>query len=166
MAYHDDLLKQARQLVHVSPPTQASLRRAVSSAYYAAFHFLISEATCNWNNVDLAASDNAKLQAALGRAYDHGVMKTASNSILNLRDFPFTSEKAQVVKDLRFVARTFSQLQEDRHFADYNLTKDLDPTDALDRVKFAEKIFSTWPSVRSEPIAQAYLVSLVVKNRK
>lgn len=158
MAYHDDLLKQALQLVHVAPPTQASLRRAVSSAYYAVFHFLISEATSNWNNV--------KLQAALGRAYDHGVMKTASNSILNTRDFPFTGEKTQVVKDLRFVARTFSQLQEDRHFADYNLTKDLDPTDAINRVKSAEKIFSIWPSVRSEQIAQAYLVSLVVRNRK
>jgi uncharacterized protein (UPF0332 family) len=145
-------------LVHVSPPTQASLRRAVSSAYYAVFHFLISEATSNWKN--------EKLQAALGRAYDHGVMKTASNSILNARDFPFLGEKAQLVEDLRFVARTFSQLQEDRHFADYNLTKDLDPTDAITQVKSAENIFSIWPSIRGEQIAQAYLVSLVVKNRK
>ena len=43
---------------------------------------------------------------------------------------------------LRFVALTFTQLQEDRHFADYNLTKDLDPTDALNQVKSAEKIFN------------------------
>src|SRR5260370_7667795 len=84
MAYHDDLLAQALQLVHVSPPSQLSLRRAVSSAYYAVFHFLISEATSNWSNTSL--------RTALGRAYDLGIMKTASNPILNPKHFPFTHE--------------------------------------------------------------------------
>ncbi len=104
------------------------------------------------------------LRNALGRAYDHGVMKTASNRILNARDFPFTGENPAVVADLRFVAQAFSQLQEDRHFADYNLTKDLDPIEALAQVKSAERIFLTWPAIRGELIAQAYLVSLLVKR--
>jgi hypothetical protein len=125
MAYHDDLLSQAINLVHTAPSTQASLRRAVSAAYYAVFHFLVAEATSNWNNV--------KLRAALGRAYDHGIMRTASNRLLNTRDFPFTAENPQVVASLRVVALTFTQLQEDRHFADYNLTEDLGPTDALNQ---------------------------------
>jgi hypothetical protein len=156
MAYHDDLLAQALQLVHVSPPSQLTLRRAVSAAYYAVFHFLISEATSNWSN--------AALRTALGRAYDHGVMKTASNRVLNSMDFPFSGEDPTVVANLRSVARAFSQLQEDRHFADYNLTKDLDPVDALKQVKSAEAIFNTWPSIRGQQIAQAYLVSLLVKR--
>lgn len=157
MAYHDDLLSQAVNLVHAAPSNQASLRRAVSAAYYAVFHFLIAEATSNWNNV--------KLRTALGRAYDHGIMKTASNRLLNTRDFPFVGENPQVVARLRFVALAFTQLQEDRHFADYNLTKDLDPTDALNQVKSGERIFNIWPSIKSEQITQEYLVSLVVKNR-
>ena len=156
MAYHDDLLIQALQLVHVSPPSQLTLRRAVSAAYYAVFHFLISEATSNWSN--------ASLRTALGRAYDHGIMKTASNRILNMKDFPFTGEDPTVVSQLRFVARTFSQPQEDRQFADYNLTRDLDPVEALTQVKSAEEIFNTWPSIRGEQIAQSYLVSLLVKR--
>lgn len=156
MAYHDDLLTQALQLVHAVPPTQLTLRRAVSAAYYAVFHFLITEATSNWQNVPL--------RSALGRAYDHGVMKTASNRILNTRDFPFTGENPAVVADLRFVAQAFSQLQEDRHFADYNLTKDLDAVEALTQVKSAEKILTIWPAIRGEQIAQAYLVSLLVKR--
>jgi len=156
MAYHDDLLAHALQLVHVSPPSQLTLRRAVSAAYYAVFHFLISEATSNWSN--------ASLRTALARAYDHGVMKTASNRILNGKDFPFTEEDSTVVASLRLVAQAFSQLQEDRHFADYNLTKDLDPVDALKQVKSAEEIFHTWPSMRGQQIAQAYLVSLLVKR--
>jgi hypothetical protein len=62
------------------------------------------------------------------------------------------------------VAQVFSQLQEDRHFADYNLTKDLDPVEALTQVKSTEKIFNPWPAIRGEQIAQAYLVSLLVKR--
>ena len=57
-------------------------------------------------------------------------MKTASNRILNPKDFPYVGEDPAVVTKLRFIAQTFSQLQEDRHFADYNLTKDLDPVEA------------------------------------
>jgi hypothetical protein len=156
MAYHDDLLAQALQLVRVLPPSQLTLRRAVSAAYYAVFHFLIAEATSNWNNVPL--------RTALGRAYDHGIMKTASNRILSTKDFPFSGEDPSVVAKLRSVAQLFSQLQEERHFADYNLTKDLDPVEALTQVKSAEEIFNTWPTIRAEQIAQAYLVSLLVRR--
>jgi hypothetical protein len=157
MAYHDDLLEQARVLAYTTPPTQASLRRAVSSAYYAVFHLLIADATSNWSNVPL--------RPALGRAFDHGLMKTASNRLLNKSEFPFIGEDPLVVASLRFVAARFSQLQEDRHFADYNLTKDLDQVDALDRIKDAETIFTRWTEIRGNQIAQEYLVSLVVKNR-
>jgi hypothetical protein len=156
MAYHDDLLAQALQLVRASPPSQLTLRRAVSAAYYAVFHFLIAEATSNWSNV--------LLRTALGRAYDHGIMKTASNRILSTKDFPFSGEDPAVVAKLRSVAQIFSQLQEERHFADYNLTKDLDPVEALTQVKSAEEIFNTWPTIRTEQIAQAYLVSLLVRR--
>src|SRR5579871_5176617 len=116
MAYHDDLLAQAVELVNARPATQVSLRRAVSAAYYATFHLLIAEATANWNNT--------LLRTALGRAFDHGVMRIASNRVLNAKGFPFTGEDPVAVTNLRFVARAFSQLQEDRHFADYNLTRD------------------------------------------
>ena len=104
MAYHDDLLEHALQLIHVVPPSQLTLRRAVSAAYYGVFHYLVAESTSNWNNVSL--------RTALGRAYDHGTMKTASNRILNPRDFPYAGETEGVVSNLRFVAQTFSQLQE------------------------------------------------------
>ena len=47
MSLHADLLKQARHLATKEPrrPSQASLRRAVSAAYYALFHRLVDEAT-------------------------------------------------------------------------------------------------------------------------
>jgi hypothetical protein len=45
MSLHANLLQQAEHLAQLDPtrPTQANLRRAVSSAYYALFHLLASE---------------------------------------------------------------------------------------------------------------------------
>jgi hypothetical protein len=157
MPYHDELLAHALDLVHAQPQSQLTLRRAVSAAYYAVFHFLVFEATAHW--------DNSGLRTTLGRAYDHGLMKSTSNRILDGREFPYTNEDPQIVKDLRELAQGFSQLQEDRHFADYNLTKPLDPVDALRQVKAAEKIFQTLPAIRTEQIVQEYLTLLLVKKR-
>jgi uncharacterized protein (UPF0332 family) len=158
MAYHDDLL-QALHLVHMEPrnPKQASLRRAVSTAYYALFHLLISEAVANWNRVSL--------RAALGRAFDHGIMKAASNRIQDTRQFTFIGEDPGVVAALRGVAKTFAQLQEKRHIADYDNTTFWTRTEALTQVKSPEQAFNIWKPIRSEHIVQAYLVSLVVKKR-
>ena len=155
MAYHDDLLQQAVALVHTVPPTQASLRRAVSTAYYAVFHLLIAEAVANWSN--------AVLRPQLGRAYDHGTMRQASVQTAN-KGFP--GEDPIVVAGLRSVARTFDELYGQRHFADYNLTKDLTPTEALSQVTSAATVFKTWPSIGSVQIAQEYLVSLVVNPKR
>lgn len=159
MAYHDDLLRQAVQLVHNEPrnPKQASLRRAVSTAYYALFHLLISEAAANWHRVNL--------RAALGRAFDHNIMKAASKRIEDTRQFPFAGEDPRVVGGLKAVAKTFSQLQEKRHTADYDNTTFWTRTEALVHIASAEQAFRTWKSIRDEQIAQAYLVSLVVKKR-
>lgn len=69
MPFAEDLLDVARSLADMDEegPRQASLRRAVSTAYYALFHLLISEATSNWNR--------AEPRAALGRIFEHGKMK-------------------------------------------------------------------------------------------
>ena len=137
MAYHDDVLRQALYLAYKEPrnPKQASLRRAVSTAYYALFHLLISEAVANWNVVSL--------RAALGRAFDHGVMKAASNRIQDTRQFSFTGEDPAVVAALRAVAKTFAQLQEKRHIADYDNTTFWTRTEALTQVNSAEQAFNT-----------------------
>lgn len=55
MAFPDDLLELSHDLanLHLESAHQASLRRAVSTAYYALFHFLISEATANWTRPEV-----------------------------------------------------------------------------------------------------------------
>src|SRR5216684_8102629 len=73
MPFADDLLELAKDLANLHPknPHQASLRRAVSTAYYALFHLLISEATSNWSRPEL--------RAILARVFDHGPMKQAAD---------------------------------------------------------------------------------------
>jgi hypothetical protein len=71
MAYHDDLLDQALHLAHRDPtrPKQANLRRAVSTAYYALFHLLISEVVNYWRL--------KRQRTLLARSFDHRKMKGA-----------------------------------------------------------------------------------------
>ena len=81
MAYHDELLRQALELLNKDPAnsTQADLRRAVSGAYYALFHLLISETVKHWS-LDV-------LRDGLARMFDHRVMAKASERILNSKCF-------------------------------------------------------------------------------
>ena len=78
----------------------------------------------------------------------------------------FAGEDPIAVAGLRLVARTFDELYGQRHFADYNLTKELTPTEALSQVTSAATAFKTWPSIRPAQIAQEYLVSLVVNPKR
>src|SRR5579871_634688 len=89
MALAGDLLEQAYHLAKREPkrPKQASLRRAISSAYYALFHLLISEATRHWKP--------AYQRPQFARFYEHGKMFTASdkqraecNKFINARPAP------------------------------------------------------------------------------
>jgi hypothetical protein len=92
-------------------------------------------------------------------------MKAASNRLLDTRQFPFAGEDPKVVTALKTVANAFAQLQEKRHTADYDNTTFWTRTDALTIVKLAEQPFVSWKPIRNEQVAQAYLVSLVVKKR-
>ena len=92
-------------------------------------------------------------------------MKAAANRIQDARRFPFTGEDPRIVASLRAVAKTFAELQEKRHIADYDNTTFWTRTEALAWVKSAEQAFATWKPIRNEQIAQAFLVSLVVKKR-
>ena len=157
MAYHDDLLRQAFELIHNGRGNQADLRRAVSGAYYAVFHMLISETTAHWS---LASSRDA-----LSRMFDHKVMKNASEKISDSKKLPFIGEDLQVVQGLRTVAQALVHLQEKRHIADYDNSQVWRQTEALHEVQTSEDAFRTWQSIRHEKIAQDYLVSLLIRTR-
>ena len=166
MAYADELLELAQELTNLHPdqPHQASLRRAVSTAYYALFHLLISEATANWQRPEL--------RATLGRVFDHGPMKQAADkksTELNkyFDEKPPEGPERTLAHNLRIVTNTFGQAQYHRNEADYNTAREWDLTEVLLHIDGITDAFKSWNIIREEPAAQAYLVSMLPsKERK
>jgi hypothetical protein len=147
VAFPDDLLEQANHLAHRDRgrPKQASLRRAVSTAYYALFHLLVSEAVGYWS---LKGQ-----RPALARAFDHGKMKHASHEC-NSAD-----------ADLQNVAGAFVELQQARHLADYDGGKTWTRIESVSRIDLAKEAFSSWGRVRNQRAAQDYLLSMLVSRK-
>src|SRR5262245_50068779 len=81
MALHEDLLAQAAWLTtkDARRPKQASLRRAVSTAYYALFHLLVDEAS----RFLVGGAKRIQLRHQLARAFEHGQMRHAASAFLN-----------------------------------------------------------------------------------
>lgn len=93
MNVYDDLISQALLLAtqDLKKPKQANLRRAISSTYYAVFHYLVDEACCLQMGTQHA---QAAYRHVLGRAFVHNVMKQACTS------FGGGTLKAAVIKGL------------------------------------------------------------------
>jgi uncharacterized protein (UPF0332 family) len=159
MSLAKDLLDQANRLARreKSKPKQASLRRAVSTAYYALFHLLIAEATGNWKRTDQ--------RAKLARAFEHGRMKQASIKTLGQIKAPsdnLSRQDPQKVSKLNTVADASTRLQDFRNKADCDNSFTLTPIEALRQIALASDAFASWHSIRKETVAQDYLLALLI----
>jgi hypothetical protein len=104
---HDDLLDIASQLAQLEQgkPRQTSLRRAVSSAYYALFHALAR--LCADNLVGI--SKPWDVYAPIYRSLDHGRAKEVFKRVSSHRG-----------SGVAIIGQIFILLQERRHTADYD----------------------------------------------
>jgi hypothetical protein len=165
MAFSDDLLEQAQHLARREPkrPKQASLRRAVSTAYYALFHLLITETTKNWRR--------AEERPTLARMFEHTLMGkvcTAKRDELNayFNTHPAPGPQVDVAMHLRVVTDTFVQMLQHRHIADYDSSTRWTRTDANEKIGSVEAAFASWRAIHQERTAQNFLVTLLLKERK
>jgi uncharacterized protein (UPF0332 family) len=149
MAFPDDLLEQAYHLANreLVSPTQASLRRAISTAYYALFHLLIDEAVSKWAV--------ERHRSILARTFDHSRMKVICEDVLKK-----ARSGGEVPPELIVVARSFVELQHQRHTADYDNSKRKSRKDAIDVLAFATDAFSAWKAIRSQEVAEDFLLQL------
>src|ERR1039457_5340894 len=148
MAYHHELLDLASLLAKITPPPQAGLRRSVFSTYYAVFHLLISEAIKNWSR------DSSR--STLGRMFEHEKMRKVSESLLKPTTLTAASADPQVIEDLKFIAKTFLELQKKRHSADYDNNIFWEHVEALRIMLLGRRVFATWDKIKNEDIAQEY----------
>ena len=165
MAYPDDLLQYAKQMAEAYPNEahQPSLRRALSSAYYALFHLLIADA--------VAHCSDPRFRSALGRLFDHGPMKhVCENTVERIKNLfhptaPDDPERT-VQYHLHNVADTFSQAQQNRTDIDYNLLKEWQPGQVSLLIEAVEDAFKSWQTIREEQAAKDFLIAMIPTREK
>lgn len=162
MSLHGDLLAQASHLLRKEPrrPKQASLRRAVSTAYYALFHLLVHEAT----RMLISGVAQAHLRSLTSRAFDHGTMKQSSRAFASSGLPPHLQPMLPLgaPAEIRDLASTFVTLQQARHAADYDVSLRLTRREAQTLVDNVASAFQLWNSVRDDSATRVYLAALLL----
>lgn len=167
MALHDDLLQQARFLANREPrhPRQASLRRALSTAYYALFRSLVAEASAI-----LAPPQPANLRAQVGRTFAHADMKRVCAGFRqgNLAGLNATTAgliTPPIRQELMLVAQTFVELQEARHEADYDTLASFSRTHVIPKIQEVERSFLGLAAIRGEPNSNVFYAALLLQEK-
>lgn len=70
-----------------------------------------------------------------------------------------------IQSDLALVAKVFVDLQQARHEADYDTSKDFSRRDCLDHVTRAEDAFKKWDTIRKTLQANVFLVALLTQSQ-
>lgn len=163
---HTDLLDQAQKLVlaAIRDDSEAGLRRAVSTAYYALFHLLLTEAAAM-----MAPPQPPGLRLQARRAFSHSEMRAvcalfASGIGPKAKSLPPTMRLLvdPIEKQLLAVIRAFELLQNARTTADYDLAFSVTELWALEEVERAKEAFANWEGVRTSPNAAVFLLALAL----
>jgi len=150
-----DLLAQARALAEKEPkkPKQASLRRAVSAAYFSLFHLLTEDAAQSM----FPGNDVADLRAVVRRAFDHARMKKAAKGFGSANPSEVWKELlSSPSPQLQTVAQAFVELQEARHQADYDVRRPLTRSEVTAHVDRADAAIEAWKSIRKVLESKGY----------
>ncbi len=146
-------------------PRQASLRRAISTAYYALFHLLIESAT---RALLGTGAEEIEMRGILARAFDHGEMAEASKGF-KAGSLPKILEPAlkgaALSEDLKVVATALLDLQTERHLADYDTSKRFHRAPTRSLVRSAEDAFAAWARVERTGEARLFLLALLVGKK-
>ena|SRR5437660_1690705 len=166
-----ELVAQARMLASRDPrrPKQATLRRAVSTAYYGLFHFHIEESTALLFGT---GQGDAIFRQLAARAFVHGKMRSACAEFIKPNPQhvhallqPFWAQLGIANNPhVQLIAQTFIDLQDDRHTADYDLSVSFSRQDALNAATRAEAAVNAWRQLRaaSHEVARLFAMALIL----
>ena len=78
----------------------------------------------------------------------------------------WSTPRISVPAELKDVAKTFFDLQEWRHEADYDNAKTWTADDVRGKVARARTAFQNWQKIRTDPATNEYLLSLLVRTKR
>ena len=151
-----DLIKTARLLANAGPgaPTQANLRRAVSTAYYALFHALAKSCADSITGSSRGKRGHLAWRQVY-RSLEHGVVKNSLAANGMLAKFP------KVIEDF---GNHFVTMQAKRHGADYDPYERFLKSDVINDIDIAESVIV---DVKTAPQKdkKAFCALVLFKNR-
>jgi uncharacterized protein (UPF0332 family) len=154
----NDLLEQAVKLASADRgrPRQASLRRAISTAYYSLFHLIVEDA------VQYPVS-TATLRPAVARTFEHKDLKNAAKAIGDVHrggnHWIKEHIRGQISNDLASVCDTLVDLQDQRHAADYDLSARFTRGHADSRLSTVIFAHIDWTSERRTHNARVFMLA-------
>lgn len=158
------LLHQAGRLARLDArrPQQGNLRRAVSSLYYAFFHFLIDRSTRYLVGTSRRA---IPLRHLISRAYSHDEMASAAKSFAS-GNLPAVvsntfGQPIPIPAVLKDIAALFVDAQERRHRADYDLAAQFVRADVLIFLTRVSNAIQSWNQISAQPATQVFLIALL-----
>jgi len=167
-----ELLDQARLLAFKEPrrPKQASLRRAVSTAYYALFHFvgeqsagtLLGAGPANREYRDLArrAIAHTKLMDVckeFEKPTPKPLLQTHWNGTASHDPLGIVGDA-----DMATICGNFQDLLNDRHRADYDFSASFSRQDALDACQKAQDAMEAWTRLKRAKPGALKLFALAI----
>ena len=160
MSLAADLLEQALHLAtrETNRPRQASLRRAVSAAYYSLFHLVIDDAMKQLIAVP-------RFRSAVARSIDHKDVRKAAAALLAAARNPQPNQKivALLVRPLEPAlvdfCSAFVDLQDRRHEADYDVTAVFTRSQVLSFLSVVQAAHAAWKEERATDNAAAFLLA-------
>lgn len=161
-----ELLAVARLLAREDgiAPTDAQLRRAVSSAYYAVFHKILRAAAERFAG---PGQEGSGAYGTLYRSFDHAHMSRVCDDLQasTLRDrVKRMLRRDSVSQQTRDFAGAFPELQEARHQADYDPTVRFRPSDVGSLIDAAEVAMVAFDLIPPDEQADV-LALLMVRTR-
>lgn len=160
-SYDDELLKAARRLLARRAGQRgrlpgALIRRAISTTYYAIFHFLVEEAALRLVG---AGNDLRQRRRTLGRTFTHSGARIALSKVRGrvvdpsvhdlLRPPAVPSGPVVPPAFVQEIAKAFLDAQAKREDADYDLNKLLSEADARLLRQRVRRAIADWRSANA-----------------
>ena len=160
MTLATDFLEQATHLAsrEKGKPKQASLRRAISAAYYSVFHLVVADGARR-------IVDVPRLRNVVARTFEHRKLLTIASAIERISTKPKEQHwlrehlSSHIAPGLTSFCRTFVSLQDQRHDADYDAAATFTRSEVVGVVTLARDAHVEWAKERDSDNALVFLLA-------